>query len=104
MSGAPMPGSFRLLVLPVLFLLVAGTSGCSSGLYPVKGKVVFKDGTPLKSGIVVFESLDHDRVMARGDIGSGGTVSLNTHQPGGGAVPGHDPGLWSPPRPSHVYH
>src|SRR5260370_23831932 len=97
MSGAPLPGSFRLLVLPVLFLLVAGMSGCSSGLYPVKGKVVFKDGTPLKGGIVVFESLDHDRVMARGDIGSDGTFSLSTNKPGDGALPGKYRVLVSPP-------
>jgi hypothetical protein len=71
-------------------------------MYPVRGKVLFKDGTPLKGGLVVFESVDNPRVMARGDIGSDGTFSLGTKNPGDGALPGKHRVMVSPPPPSNA--
>jgi hypothetical protein len=83
-------------------LLLVGTTGCGSGTYPVRGKVVFKDGTPLQGGIVVFESLDNNRVIARGDIAADGTFTLGTKSPGDGALPGEHRVLVSPLLPSNA--
>lgn len=76
-----------------LALCVAVLSGCSSDhlpTYPVKGRVVFSDGSPVHLGTVEFKSREHS-VQARGDIGNDGTFQLSTYEDGDGAVAGnHD--------------
>jgi hypothetical protein len=93
-----MPVTPRWSCLALLGPLLVGSTGCGSGsIYPVQGKVVFKDGTPLQGGIVVFESVDNDRVIARGDIEPDGTFSLGTRKRGDGALAGPHRVLVSPP-------
>src|SRR5262249_20370755 len=57
-----------------LFVLALGLTGCSHRYYPVHGKVTLDDGTPLKKGLVVFESAGAEKaVTARGEIKEDGS-------------------------------
>jgi hypothetical protein len=73
---------------PLLALVVA--AGCGrSGLYPVKGKVVFPDGTPLTAGTVEFGPVEKEAMLApRGEIRADGTFRASTYAEGDGAPPG----------------
>jgi hypothetical protein len=67
-------------------LLAAGCGG--AGLYPVEGQVVFADGTPLKSGTVVFSSVDQQVLIgARGEL-KDGAFRASTYRLNDGAPPG----------------
>jgi hypothetical protein len=71
-------------------LLCALLSGCGSGLHPVEGKVVWKDGTPAKElagGQVVFD-LPEKKLSARGVIREDGTFRLTSLNPDDGAPAG----------------
>jgi len=84
-----------------LALLLAAAAGCGArSTYPVRGKVVFKDGTPLTGGLVVFRPVDTQlQVSARGDIHPDGTFVLGTYREGDGAVPGkYQAAITPPPR------
>jgi len=62
-----------------LFVVALVLAGCSSGLYGVRGKVVFEDGTPLDGGMVVFEHIDGAaKSSADGPINTDGTFQLRT--------------------------
>ncbi|HEY6565548.1 MAG TPA: hypothetical protein VIY86_13755, partial [Pirellulaceae bacterium] len=63
--------------------------GCSRGprLYPVAGKVQFKDGTPVSFGRLECLA-DANRAVSRAEIGRDGSFRLGTHKPGDGAVAG----------------
>ena len=78
--------------LPGLLLLIA-VCGCSDNqvpTWPVSGKVVLEDGTPLETGTVEFAS-DDGIHTARGSIQSDGSFRLTTFRNGDGAVAGaHD--------------
>lgn len=80
--------SFRTIactLIPCAMLL-----GCNSGrlkTYPVEGKVVFANGTPVKVGTVETKSVQHG-VQATGSIGLDGSFTLSTYQPNDGAVAG----------------
>jgi hypothetical protein len=67
--------------------------GCSDGrlkTYPVKGKVVFKTGSPVHVGTIELKSREHG-VQARGSIEKDGSFTLTTYVDGDGAVVGtHD--------------
>jgi hypothetical protein len=66
--------------LAVFTLVLAGAAGCGSRMYPVQGKVVFKDGRPLPGGQVIFEPEDKEaKFSARGDIQADGTFRMGTH-------------------------
>jgi hypothetical protein len=69
--------------------LLLGTSGCANPLrtYPVSGKVVFEDGSPVRVGTIEFKSIDH-QVQARGTIERDGSFRLTTFQEFDGAVAG----------------
>ncbi len=74
-----------------LFLVLAGLAGCGGPkLYPVTGKVVYPDGSPMKGGAIVFEmNASKDRVMAQGAIDiEDGTFTLGTKEEGDGAPGG----------------
>src|SRR5262249_34105079 len=76
---------YRLPLLAVLALPL----GCGPARYPVPGRVVYGDGSPLTEGIVVGEmDKGKTRVMARGDVKSDGAFSWGTKKPGDGAEPG----------------
>jgi hypothetical protein len=69
--------------------LLAGCGG--SKLHPVKGKVVYEDGTPVKAGMVVIERMDAgegQRYSANGAIQPDGTFELGTRRPEDGAPEG----------------
>ena len=71
-------------------LLTAVCCGCGSGIYPVEGKVVWKDGTPateLAGSQVVFE-LEEANTSARGTVQPDATFRLTTNTPDDGALPG----------------
>lgn len=75
----------------LLLLLICGAqAGCKEGplkTYPVKGKLVYEDGTFPKFGDIEFYSETH-RVNARGIIERDGTFTVSTFQKGDGAVGG----------------
>ncbi len=81
--------SLRVATLFCLAVLV-GCSGNGIATYPVEGIVTLEDGTPLQTGTVEFNSLEHD-LTASGSIQSDGTFRLTTYKAGDGAVSGdHD--------------
>jgi hypothetical protein len=97
-----MPGSHvaaRRWGRALLFALaLAALAGCARKLYPVTGKVVFKDGSPLRGGMVVFSPVDPEsHVGARGYIQADGTFELSTAQPGDGSLEGRYRVLVRPP-------
>jgi hypothetical protein len=66
-------------------------AGCGGGsAYPVEGRVVFKDGTPLRGGMVMFELMGDEvaRVSSRGEIQPDGTFRMWTYSRYDGAPPG----------------
>ncbi len=74
-------------------LFCASIVGCfGSGdmpTYQVTGKVAFPDGSPLKGGWIIFNSVDHPGANARGTISKeDGTFLMGTHVPDDGAVVG----------------
>jgi hypothetical protein len=74
-----------------LLLVLVGLTGCSSGpkTYPVHGKVVYPDGSPMKGGAIMFEPVDNKlNIMSRGGIKEDGTFVLSTFGKADGAVPG----------------
>src|SRR5438552_17655549 len=88
--------------LTALALILAAAAGCgSSNTSPVSGKVVFKDGTPLTGGLVLFRPVDEKlQVSSRGDIQPDGTFFLSTYKEGDGAVPGkYQVAITPPTRP-----
>jgi hypothetical protein len=78
----------RLATLTALALLV-GVAGCGSGRYPVTGRVLYQDGSPVTEGVVIGEAAEGDRkVMAQGAVQPDGSFRWGTGRPGDGAWPG----------------
>ncbi len=79
---------------PLIFAItIVLLVGCNRGprTYPVNGKVVFEDGSPLKTGGVVFSELlstDAAGINARGAIDPEGMFQLTTFKDNDGALPG----------------
>lgn len=74
---------------PLLILIV----GCSSNKAPVRGQLVYKDGSPvtgMENGQVVFEpeDLDTANTSASGYIDAQGRFELATEKPGDGVLIG----------------
>ena len=64
--------------------------GCDDGrvpTYPVSGRVVFADGTPVRLGVVELESVEHG-TTSQGTIRQDGTFVLGTHTSNDGAPAG----------------
>lgn len=71
-------------------LVVLMSFGCNGGrlkTYPVRGEVVFSDGSPVKVGTIETKSVKHS-AQARGSIATDGTFELTTYTQGDGAVAG----------------
>ena len=62
-----------LLMTTALLATVVGCGGAD--LQPVKGKVVYSDGTPVAGGSITFNNSDK-QVSASGDIAQDGTFTL----------------------------
>ncbi len=70
-------------------LIISAFAGCGSGTCPVQGKVVYPDGTPVTTGLVVFESVDlTPTVSASGKIQPDGSFRLGTFGLDDGTLPG----------------
>lgn len=85
---AAAPGT-RIGLAVVAFSILAG-AGCGSG-GPAMGRVsgtVTYQGKPLDAGTVTFIAIDDKNPNASGSIQRGGTYSLQTTEPGDGAVVG----------------
>jgi hypothetical protein len=77
----------RLVPALALAALVAG--GCAPPRYPVSGKVVFDDGSPLAEGSVIGEAtIDGKKVLAQGEVKPDGTFNWGSSKAGEGARPG----------------
>jgi hypothetical protein len=76
--------------LTIAILVSALLGGCGSGIYPVEGKVVWKDGAPAKelAGSQVVFDLPEKQTSARGVIQEDGTFRLATNKPNDGALAG----------------
>jgi hypothetical protein len=71
-----------------LFLLLVGVAGCGdSTIFPVEGKLVFPDGTPvttMPNGRIEFETAD-GKLSAFGTVRADGTFRMSTNGDGDGA-------------------
>lgn len=79
----------RMMTALLAALVLAGTGCGSDG--PVKGRVsgtVSYQGKPLETGTVTFIATDGKNPNATGPITSGGRYTLQTQEPGDGAVVG----------------
>jgi hypothetical protein len=93
--------SITIALSALALLWVVGCGG--KKLYPVEGKVVFPDGTPLTGGWVEFEPLDaKGTVSAKGRIQTDGTFRLGTHGEDDGAIEGRYRILVVPPLPPRL--
>ena len=76
-------------------------SGCGNKTYPVRGQVVFEDGTPaneLAGYAIMFQSEEH-KTSAAGTIQPDGTFSVGTHTDTDGAMLGKQRVAITPPVP-----
>ncbi len=82
---------------PLVSLVLLGVSGCGGGaLFPVSGKVTYKDGKPVTAGLVIFEPVGQ-RPSARGEIQPDGSFQLGTYGDKDGAMEGEYKVLIAPP-------
>jgi hypothetical protein len=77
-------------------------TGCGKSLYPVKGQVVYRDGSDisvLAGGKVLFDPADADmeKISARGEIQPDGSFEMTTYQKGDGVKPGKYQVMIAPP-------
>ncbi len=79
-------GIFRAICLVACIV----SAGCGDGriaTYRVKGQVVFADGTPVRTGTVELQSIEH-KITSTGKIQADGTFVLGTYTPDDGAAAG----------------
>lgn len=86
----PLQKTWRTLAgVSVAFCALAAIAGCGEKKFPIRGKVIFADGTPVPSGLVVLSPVDPaSRVGARGYIQTDGSFELSTDKEGDGVLPG----------------
>jgi hypothetical protein len=87
-----MTGLFRSVVGIPLVLCAALLVGCSKGevkTYPIPGKLVYQDNSPVPGATLVFQTtVDGKPVAARGTADSEGKFTLTTFEEGDGVVAG----------------
>jgi hypothetical protein len=82
---------------PLVALVLLGAGGCGGEtFFPVSGKVVYKDGTPVSAGLVIFEPVSQ-KISARGEIQADGSFQLGTRKDNDGALEGDYKVLIAPP-------
>lgn len=91
--GGQLPSAPAWLSVLVTLALMSGCGDTSSTLpsvttYPVKGKVLLPDGSPLTEGTVTFVPVKEGGRQAVGKLHSDGTFSLTTQSPDDGAAEG----------------
>lgn len=76
-----------------ILLILACVAGCGSDqlqTWPARGRVVFPDGAPVRTGTIELRSQDHN-LTASGRINTDGSFVLGTYEIDDGAVAGtHD--------------
>ncbi|WP_146450401.1 hypothetical protein [Bythopirellula polymerisocia] len=76
-------------ILLIVSCVIASGCGSDLELYPVTGRVVYKDGKPFPGGGIVFQLQGAGMLLGvSGDIGENGQFELGTREPGDGAQPG----------------
>ncbi len=97
MLDMPRPGRLLRGLLAVALLAWPGGCGRPPDLprtFAVKGKVVYKDGTPLAGGMVDFRPAGTAAGSVSGQVGPDGTFTLTTRTDRG-AAPGAPEGEYS---------
>ncbi len=96
-----------LLTMTALLTAVVGCGG--SDLQPVKGKVVYGDGTPVAGGSVTFNNTEK-QISASGDIADDGTFTLRFGDQKGAppgvyrvVVTGNSDTYGAPPSVANIY-
>ena len=91
----PQIAGYRLpALIGATIAVVLAAEGCRTSkvnvpvTHPVKGKVRFKEGGPLKGVTIQFEAMARSSLTIRGDIKKDGTFSLSTLLANGTTVPG----------------
>jgi hypothetical protein len=79
-------GSRRTTRAALLALSALVVMGCGGRTWPVSGKVVFPDGSPVTSGVIEFAPAEGGGPAARGAIGPDGTFDLITGKERGAAA------------------
>jgi hypothetical protein len=69
----------------MLLLFLMGFTGCSNDNVKFGGKVTFEDGSPLTTGVVIF---DNGITMSSAPIQSDGTFTAGTSRENNGIPPG----------------
>lgn len=80
----------KLQMASIVIFVVTLIVGCGEArvpMYPVSGKVVFSDGSPVRTGTVELESIDQ-QTTASGTIQNDGTFVLGTYESSDGAAAG----------------
>lgn len=90
----------------IFSILILLPLGCSDNgqipTYPVSGKVVFADGTPLPGGgLICLSDSDEASLSARGIINPDGTFTLGTYGEDDGAIAGRHLVAIDPPIPEN---
>ena len=83
--------SMAIVALSLIFLVGCRDKPTLPTTHPVHGKVVWKDGTPLKGGAIQFQSEADPSVSASGVIEDDGSFTLSSFKAGiraAGAVAG----------------
>lgn len=78
---------FRFLLLLAITLPLMGCGSDQVPTYPVRGKVQFDDGVPVRNGTIELESVEHG-TTATGTIQSDGSFVLGTYTEDDGAAAG----------------
>lgn len=82
-----------------LFVLLLSTVGCSSGYYPVTGKVTYPDGSPVVEGTVIAETKSSGMVSLYRcrESSKDGSFMMGTKSAGDGVLPGKYRAMVMPP-------
>lgn len=93
------------LVIIGAAMLAIGCGKSGPVVYPVKGVVVYPNGSPVQGGSVEFEALEGEWKghNARGAIQDDGSFTLTTEKQGDGAVVGRQRAIVRQPYPSRMY-
>lgn len=71
----------------VLATMLWGCGPRHQPTYPVRGRVVLRDGTPVAGCLIAFEAVDKS-VSAKGNLDKDGRFELFTYRPGDGVPAG----------------
>lgn len=82
-------GPLFCLASVALCLAIVGCGGGEIETYPIPGKLVYEDGTPVNGATLVLQTtVDEKTIDARGEADSEGKFQLTTFEEGDGVVAG----------------